>query len=217
MRILLIEDDPLLGDAVRTWLTHENYTVDWVQSGEDAEATLRTQEYSAVLLDLGLPQLSGTELLTTLRRRRETVPVLVITARDQVADRIGTLDLGADDYLVKPFDLDELAARIRAVLRRKSGQADSLLRFRNIELDPARHTVTVSGNPVELSRHEYALLAVLMRQPGVVLSRARLEDSLYGWGEEVGSNAVEVHIHHLRRKLGVDAIHTVRGVGYRLE
>jgi DNA-binding response OmpR family regulator len=217
MRILLIEDDPLLGDAVRTWLTHENYTVDWVQSGEDAESTLRTQEYSAVLLDLGLPQLSGTELLTTLRRRRETVPVLVITARDQVADRIGTLDLGADDYLVKPFDLDELAARIRAVLRRKSGQADSVLRFRNIELDPARHTVTVSGNLVELSRHEYALLAVLMRQPGVVLSRARLEDSLYGWGEEVGSNAVEVHIHHLRRKLGVDAIHTVRGVGYRLE
>lgn len=217
MRILLIEDDPLLGDAVRIWLTHENYAVDWVQSGEDAESALRTQEYSVVLLDLGLPQLSGTELLTTLRRRREAVPVLVITARDQVADRIGTLDLGADDYLVKPFDLDELAARIRAVLRRKSGQADSVLRFRNIELDPARHTVTVSGNPVELSRHEYALLAVLMRQPGVVLSRARLEDSLYGWGEEVGSNAVEVHIHHLRRKLGVDAIHTVRGVGYRLE
>jgi two-component system response regulator QseB len=206
MRILLVEDDPQLGDAVRSGLTQDRYVVDWVQTGSAARAVLDSQRYEAVLLDLGLPEISGTELLAALRRKRDTVPVIVITARDQRADKIGALDLGADDYVVKPFDLDELAARIRAVVRHGA-----------IELDSARHVVQVAGRTVALGRHEYALLQALMSQPGAVLSRARLEDSLYGWGDEVGSNAVEVHMHHLRRKLGVDVIRTVRGVGYKLE
>jgi two-component system, OmpR family, response regulator len=217
MRILLVEDDPQLGDAVRSGLTQDRYVVDWVQTGSAARAVLDSQRYEAVLLDLGLPEISGTELLAALRRKRDTVPVIVITARDQRADKIGALDLGADDYVVKPFDLDELAARIRAVVRRRAGGAEAVLRHGAIELDSARHVVQVAGRTVALGRHEYALLQALMSQPGAVLSRARLEDSLYGWGDEVGSNAVEVHMHHLRRKLGVDVIRTVRGVGYKLE
>lgn len=217
MRILLVEDDALLGDAVRSGLIQDRYAVDWVRTGEAARVALESQRYETVLLDLGLPELSGTELLAALRRRHDAVPVIVITARDQRADKIGALDLGADDYVVKPFDLDELSARIRAVVRRRAGGAEAILRFGTIELDSARHLVHVAGRTVALGRHEYALLQALMSHPGVVLSRTRLEDSLYGWGEEVGSNAVEVHMHHLRRKLGVDVVRTVRGVGYKLE
>ncbi len=217
MRILLVEDDPQLGDAVRAALAQDLYAVDWVTNGEDAESALRAQEYAAILLDLGLPGVTGTELLAGLRHRGERTPVIVITARYRRADKVAALDLGADDYVVKPFDLDELSARIRAVVRRGAGGGSAALCFGPIEIDPARHSVRVSGNPVVLARHEYVLLFELIRQPGVVLSRARLEDSLYGWGAEVGSNAVEVHIHHLRRKLAVDVIKTVRGVGYKLE
>lgn len=217
MRILLVEDDPQLGDAVSAALTQDLYAVDWVKTGEEADNAARTHDYAAILLDLGLPGVTGIEVLAGLRRRGQDTPVIIITARYQRADKVAALDLGADDYVVKPFDLDELSARIRAVVRRGAGGGKAALSFGTIELDPARHSVRVAGNPVALARHEYVLLFELMRQPGAVLSRARLEDSLYGWGAEVGSNAVEVHIHHLRRKLGVDVIKTVRGVGYKLE
>lgn len=217
MRILLVEDDPQLGDAVQVGLTQDLYAVDWVRTGEEAETALRAGSYTLALIDVGLPGMSGTNLLESLRRHGERVPVIVITARHRLEDRIDALDLGADDYVMKPFDLDELSARIRAVVRRAEGGRRAPLRFEDIELDPARRTVNVAGKSVELARPEYVLLFELMRQPGVVLSRTKLEDSLYGWGTEVGSNAVEVHIHHLRRKLGVEAIRTVRGAGYKLD
>ena len=216
MRLLLVEDDNMIGEAVRAGLRQEGFTIDWVREAEQGDVALRTEPYALLLLDLGLPRKSGLAWLRELRRRGEATPVLVITARDAVADRIAGLDGGADDYLVKPFDLDELAARVRAVLRRHGGRAAPLLQHGELTLDPATRQATWKGQPVALSAREYALLAALLERPGAILSRAQLEQRLYGWGEEVESNAVEVHIHHLRRKLGADTIRNVRGLGYTL-
>jgi two-component system OmpR family response regulator/two-component system response regulator QseB len=214
MRILLVEDDPLLGDAVQAGLKQAGHAVDWAQDGIAAETALAAEDYAAVVLDLGLPRKGGLEVLRSLRARKRSLPVLVLTARDTVEDRITGLDAGADDYLVKPFDLGELNARLRALLRRAGGQPAPVLAAAGITLDPATRTVSSAGKPVEVSAREFALLEALMQHPGRALSRAQLEEQLYGWGEEVGSNAVEVHVHNLRRKLGPDAIRTLRGVGY---
>jgi DNA-binding response OmpR family regulator len=216
MRLLLVEDDPMVGESIRDGLGQEGYTVDWVRDGKGAEAALGTEPYAAVLLDLGLPRMDGLEVLRAARAQRNDVPILVITARDAVADRIKGLDAGADDYLVKPFDLDELAARVRALVRRAEGRAEPVVRHGPIALDPATRAVTLRGRPVELSGREFTLLQALLARPGAVLSRAQLEERLYGWDEEAGSNAVEVHIHNLRRKLGADTIRNVRGVGYTI-
>lgn len=214
MRLLLVEDDPMIGDGVQRGLRQEGHTVDWVRDGVAAEAALAEGVHEMLLLDLGLPRKSGLDLLAALRRKGVELPVLVITARDAVADRVKGLDAGADDYLVKPFDLDELSARIRALMRRRGGRASPAIEHGALTLDPATREVTLSGKPVNLSGREFALLRALLERPGVPLSRARLEDRLYGWGEEVESNAVEVHIHSLRRKLGASWIRNVRGVGY---
>ena len=216
MRLLLVEDDPMVGESIRDGLGQEGYTVDWVRDGKGAETALGAEPYAAVLLDLGLPRMDGLDVLRAARAKRNDVPILVITARDAVADRIKGLDAGADDYLVKPFDLDELAARVRALVRRADGRAEPVVRHGPIALDPATRAVTLRGRPVELSGREFALLQALIARPGAVLSRAQLEERLYGWDEEVGSNAVEVHIHNLRRKLGADVIRNVRGVGYTI-
>ena len=214
MRILVIEDDSLLGDAIQSGLREVGYAVDWIKDGIAADAAISAHGYSAVVLDLGLPRLSGLELLHRIRSRNDRTPVLILTARDGVEDRIKGLDTGADDYLAKPFDMGELAARLRAISRRASGQVESVVRLAGIELDPAAHRVVFRGQPVALSPREFALLEALMRRPGRVLTRAQLEQTLYAWGEEIESNAVEVHIHHLRRKLAPESIQTVRGVGY---
>jgi two-component system, OmpR family, response regulator QseB len=216
VRLLLVEDDAMIGEAIRAGLRREGFTVDWVHDGAGAAQALRSEPFELLLLDLGLPGSDGLQLLKTLRERGDTLPVLIITARDAVSDRVGGLDAGADDYLIKPFDLDELAARIRALLRRKSGRPAPLLEHHGVVLDPAAHRVTHNGSDVSLSPREFTLLQLLMERPGTILSRAQLEERLYGWGEEVESNAVEVHIHGLRRKLGAQFILTVRGVGYRL-
>ena len=214
MRILVVENDSLLGDAIQAGLTEMGDAVDWVRDGVAAEQALDTAPYAAMVLDLGLPRRTGLEVLQRLRARGGRLPVLILTARDTVEDRIRGLDAGADDYLIKPFDLGELAARLRALTRRAGGQADPVLRVAGVELDPAAHTVTFHGQPVELSAREFALLHALMRNAGRVMTRAQLEEQLYPWGEEVESNAVEVHVHRLRRKLAADLIQTVRGVGY---
>jgi len=214
MRLLLVEDDTMIGDSVRQGLRQDGFAVDWVQDGETAELALRTTEYALILLDLGLPQKSGLEVLRTLRRTGNPIPVLILTARDAVADRVRGLDDGADDYLVKPFALDELAARIRALLRRHSGRADPLITYGDLIINPATHQVTWRGQDVALSGREFAVLQALLERPGAVLSRVQLEERLYGWEEEVASNAVEVHIHHLRHKLEPALIRTIRGVGY---
>ena len=214
MRLLLVEDDTMIGDSVRQGLRQDGFAVDWVQDGEAAELALRTTEYALILLDLGLPKKSGLEVLRTLRRTGNPIPVLILTARDAVADRVRGLDDGADDYLVKPFALDELAARIRALLRRHSGRADPLIMYGDLVLNPATHQVTWRGQDVALSGREFAVLQALLERPGAVLSRVQLEERLYGWEEEVASNAVEVHIHHLRHKLDPALIRTIRGVGY---
>jgi two-component system, OmpR family, response regulator QseB len=214
MRLLLVEDDTMIGDSVRQGLRQDGFAVDWVQDGEAAELALRTTEYALILLDLGLPQKSGLEVLHTLRHTGNPIPVLILTARDAVADRVRGLDDGADDYLVKPFALDELAARIRALLRRHSGRADPLITYGDLILNPATHQVTWRGQDVSLSGREFAVLQALLERPGAVLSRLQLEERLYGWEEEVASNAVEVHIHHLRHKLDPVLIRTIRGVGY---
>jgi two-component system response regulator QseB len=214
MRLLLVEDDPMVGESIRDGLGQEGYAVDWVRDGKAAETALGAEPYAAVLLDLGLPRRDGLEVLRSARARANDVPILVITARDAVTERIKGLDAGADDYLVKPFDLDELAARVRALVRRAEGRAAPIVRHGALTLDPSTRAVTLRGQPVALSGREFALLQALLQRPGVVLSRAQLEERLYGWDEEVGSNAVEVHIHNLRRKLGADAIRNVRGVGY---
>lgn len=217
MRLLLVEDDPLLGDGIRAGLRLGGYTVDWVKDGRAAQLALEADEYSLVVLDLGLPRLSGLELLRWLRQGGRTLPVLILTARDTLADRVNGLDSGADDYLVKPFELEELSARIRALLRRSSGRAEPVLTHGELVLDPAAHRATRLGAEVELSPREFAILQQLLENAGRVLSRERLEQSLYGWNEEVESNAVEVHIHHLRKKLGTELIRTVRGVGYMID
>lgn len=216
MRLLLVEDDAMIGEAIRTGLKRDGFAVDWVYDGDSADQVLRTEEFDLLLLDLGLPRKSGLHVLKTLRARHEALPVLIITARDAVSDRVQGLDAGADDYLVKPFDLDELAARIRALLRRKSGRTVPEIEHLGVTLNPATHRVTQEGREVTLSPKEFALLQLLMERPGNILSRAQMEERLYGWGEEVESNAIEVHIHALRRKLGADFIVNVRGVGYRV-
>src|ERR1700716_3183951 len=206
----------MIGEAIRTGLKRDGFTVDWVRDGESADRVLRTEQFDLLLLDLGLPRKDGLQLLKSLRARHETLPVLIITARDAVSDRVQGLDAGADDYLIKPFDLDELAARIRALLRRKAGRSAPSIAHLGVVLDPAAHRVTRDGAEIALSPREFALLQLLLERPGVILSRAQIEERLYGWGEEVESNAVEVHIHGLRRKLGAQFILTVRGVGYRV-
>ncbi len=216
MRLLLVEDDPMIGASVQRGLRQEGHTVDWVRDGVSAEAALSSAVHEMLLLDLGLPDKSGLDLLASLRRRGRDLPVLVITARDSVADRVTGLDAGADDYLVKPFDLDELSARIRALMRRRAGRASPQIAHGALVLNPATHEVTLHGVALKLSGREFALLHALLEQPGVPLSRAQLEERLYGWNEEIESNAIEVYIHALRRKLGAEWIRNVRGVGYRI-
>ena len=216
MRILLIEDDTMIGTAVRLGLVQAGFAVDWVTDGRAAELSLANGVYDLAVLDLGLPKMDGMAILATLRQQGNQVPVLVATARDTVGDRIAGLEAGADDYVLKPFDLDELVARVRALIRRHAGSGSPLLRAGSLALDPTRRTVQRDGETVDLSAKEFAILEALMRRPGAVLSREKLEESVYGWGEEVGSNAIEVHLHHLRKKLGSELIKNVRGVGYRV-
>lgn len=216
MRILLVEDDELLGDGVRAGLSLAGCTVDWVRDGGAADAALAGDRFDAVVLDLGLPRLPGLEVLRRLRDRGDAVPVLILTARDSVGERVAGLDAGADDYLVKPFDLDELGARLRALYRRGQGVAEPLLRHGDLVLDPATRSVTAESATVELAPREFSLLQILMGASGRVVSRRRLMDSLYGWEGDVESNALEVHIHNLRRKLPSVVIKTVRGVGYKM-
>ncbi len=206
----------MIGEAIRAGLKREGFAVDWMHEAAAARAALATEPFDLLLLDLGLPGSDGLALLKGLRQRGAALPVLIITARDAVSDRVAGLDAGADDYLIKPFDLDELAARIRALLRRRSGRPAPLIEHQGVVLDPAAHRVTRDGAEVALSPREFALLQLLMERPGTILSRAQIEERLYGFGEEVESNAVEVHIHGLRRKLGAAFILTVRGVGYRV-
>jgi DNA-binding response OmpR family regulator len=216
MRILLAEDDSLLGDGLQAGLRQLGFQVDWVRSGDAAERELRSGAYAAAVLDLGLPRKDGLDVLAAVRGAGVRLPVLVLTARDAVPDRVRGLDVGADDYVVKPVDLQELAARLRALVRRAHGQPQEVLKVRDIELDPAAHTARMAGRPLQLQSREFDLLHALMLNAGRVLSREQLEQHLYSWGREVESNAVEVHIHHLRRKLGAGVIQTVRGVGYTL-
>jgi two-component system response regulator QseB len=214
VRILLAEDDTMIGKSVQIGLKREGYAVDWVRDGIAAELSLANDTYDMLLLDLGLPRKNGLEVLNSLRGKKNSIPVLILTARDAVADRVKGLDAGADDYLVKPFDLDELSARIRALIRRQVGRAEPVIEHGNLKLNPVSHEVSLDGEAVTLSAREFALLATLLERPGVPLSRSRLEESIYGWGEEVESNTVEVYIHSLRRKLGQGMIVNVRGVGY---
>jgi two-component system response regulator QseB len=214
VRVLLAEDDPMIGASVRSGLRQDGFAVDWVEDGRAAEEALMQKVHDALVLDLGLPRRTGLEVLGAMRRRGDARPVLVLTARDAVADRVAGLDAGADDYLVKPFDLDELSARLRALLRRGSGRAGPVLEAGAVELDPATREVRLKGQPVAVSPREFAVLEALLARPGVILSRAQLEDKLYGWTDSVESNAIEVHIHSLRKKLGAEFIRNVRGVGW---
>ena len=214
MRLLLVEDDSMIGESVLDLLRAEQYAVDWVRDGDAADTALRTQDYDLVLLDLGLPRQDGLSVLRRLRARRSRVPVLIATARDALAQRVDGLDAGADDYVVKPYEMDELLARIRALLRRASGRAEPVYEHQGVCINPATREVTVNGEPVVLSGREWAVLEPLLARPGMVLSRAQLEEKLYDWKHEISSNAVEVYIHGLRKKLGADLIQNVRGVGY---
>ncbi len=224
MRLLLAEDDRMIGDSLRQALRLDGHAVDWVYDAAAAQAALAAEHFDLLLLDLGLPErpgqsaqpTAGLAVLRALRGRGDATPVIVLTARDATADRVAGLDAGADDYLVKPFELDELAARMRAVVRRHDGRADSTLAHAGVRLDPVTHQVTQTGRPVLLSAREFAVLQALMQRPGAVLSRAQLEDRLYGWGDAVESNAVSVYVHQLRKKLGADFIGSMRGVGYFL-
>ncbi len=217
MRILLVEDDQLLGDGVKNGLKQYGYTVDWLKDGEAARLALSSETFDLILLDIGLPKMSGLHLLQSIRREGINTPVLILTARESVEDRVKGLDSGADDYLKKPFDLGEVCARIRALVRRSSGRTETVIGYRNILLDPASHSVKVDGNELVLPRREFALLQKLLENVGQVLSREQIAQSLYGWEEEVDSNALEVHIHNLRKKLNASYIRTIRGVGYMLE
>lgn len=214
MRILLVEDDALLGDGTRAGLRLAGYAVDWARDGEAARTALLSQRYAACVLDLGLPRRDGLAVLRDLRARDMSTPVLILTARDTREDKVGGLDAGADDYLTKPFDLEELQARLRALLRRAGGGGEAVLAHADVRLDPAGRRVSQAGRDVVLSAREYALLHDLLAHKGRIRSRAELEDSLYAWGEERESNTVEVFVHHLRKKLGADMIRTVRGLGY---
>ena len=217
MRILLVEDDEALGEGIRVALKPEGYTVDWARDGASALHALTHEDFGLAVLDLGLPRMDGLEVLQRLRAGANGIPVLVLTARDSTADRIAGLDAGADDYLVKPFDVDELKARIRALLRRIFSRAQPVLEYREVSLDPVAQQVSYRGQPVALQRKEFLLLHELLAQPGRVLTRDRLQQVLYGWDEEAESNALEVHIHHLRKKLFPELIRTVRGVGYLVD
>lgn len=217
MRVLLVEDDPLLGEGVELGLKKAGYAVDWVRDGETAETALVSEDYELMVLDLGLPKKSGLDVLKDLRARGNNIPVLILTAMTGVEHRVTGLDAGADDYLSKPFDLSELYARLRALSRRNSGRADATIEYGNIQLNPAAFEVMQDGKKVEISRREYAVLLNLLENKGRVMSREMLEQTMYGWGEEVGSNAVEVYVHHLRKKLGNDLIRTIRGIGYMIE
>lgn len=214
MRVLLVEDDSMVGEGLRKALRQDGFSVDWVQDGRAAELAVSGENYDVMLLDLGLPRKSGLEVLKSIREAGSLIPVLVLTARDSVADRVTGLDAGADDYLVKPFDVEELEARIRALMRRQAGRADALVRLGDLTVNPATREVQWQGRPVNLSGREFALLSAFIDRPGAVLSLAQLEEKIYGWGDEVGSNTVEVYIHALRKKLSADFIKNVRGVGY---
>ncbi len=217
MRIMLVEDDLLLGEGLQEALEVQGYVVDWFKDGESAVAAMRRGGYELVVLDLGLPGRDGLSLLAEWRGHDLALPVLILTARDTLTDRVGGLDAGADDYLLKPFDLAELLARIRALLRRAAGRPGSSLVHGRVTLDPVSHDVTLDGGPVTLSRREFLLLKEFLMHPGKVLSKSQLEESLYGWSDEVESNTLEVHIHHLRKKLYPELIRTVRGAGYILD
>lgn len=214
MRLLLVEDDSMIGQALVGLLRGDDYVVDWVQDGAQADAALHGHHYDLVLLDLGLPKLDGLQVLRQLRARKDATPVLVATARDAVSDRIAGLDAGADDYVIKPYDMDELLARIRALTRRAAGHLDAVYDHGGIMLNPNTREARVNGHPVTLSGREWAVLQALLARPGSTLSRQQLEDKLYGWGDEISSNAVEVYIHGLRKKLGAAAVLNVRGLGY---
>ena len=214
MRILLAEDDPQLGDGLTVGLRQDGYAVDWVKDGIAADLALQNEGYDLLVLDLGLPRLPGMEVLARLRGRGQALPVLILTARDAAGDKIAGLDGGADDYVVKPVCLDELAARVRALARRAAGRAQPLLRHGDLVLDPAARQATLRGEPIDLSAREFSLLQLLVENAGRAMTRAQLEASLYGWRDEPDSNALEVHVHHLRKKLGADLIKTLRGIGY---
>jgi two-component system OmpR family response regulator/two-component system response regulator QseB len=216
MRILLVEDDQQLGDGLTVGLRQAGFAVDWVVDGQAADHALHSERFDLVVLDLGLPRLSGMEVLRRARSRGQDMPILILTARDATGDKVAGLDAGADDYLVKPIDLDELTARLRALSRRHAGRAAPLLIHGDLALDPAAHGVSLAGQPVELSGREFSLLQMLLENAGRVLTRSQLEQSLYGWRDEPDSNALEVHIHHLRKKLGSELIRTLRGVGYTI-
>jgi len=216
MRILLVEDDPELGDGLTIGLRQAGFAVDWLRDGNSADQALQSESFDLVVLDLGLPRLSGMDVLSRARGRGLTVPILILTARDATGDKVSGLDAGADDYLVKPIDLDELSARIRALTRRSAGRAAPLLTHGELAVDLAAHSVTLAGQEIELSSREYSLLQMLLENAGRVLTRTQLEQSVYGWRDEPDSNALEVHIHHLRKKLGGDLIRTLRGVGYTI-
>lgn len=219
MRVLLVEDDELLGDAIRSGLKHYGHTVDWVKDGRSANDILiaKHENFDVIVLDLGLPKMSGLEVLRSIRERSVTTPVVILTARDEPQDQVRGLDTGADDYLTKPFDLDVLCARIRALQRRSKARAKPILIYGNITLDPAAHSVEMDGLEVVLSRREFVLLQKLLENSGRVISRDQLNQTLYGWGENIDSNALEVHIHNLRKRFGTNTIRTIRGVGYMAE
>lgn len=214
MHVLLVEDDRMIGESVRAALKQDGCAVEWFRDGRSAETAILNEDFDLVLLDLGLPEKDGLHILRGMRARHDQTPVIVLTARDALADRVAGLDAGADDYVVKPFELEELGARMRAVARRRAGTAEPVIEVGAIRLDPATRTVTRGGEPVVLSAREYAVLEALMRRPGAILSRVQLEDRLYGWGDAIESNAVSVYVHQLRRKLGSEVIRNVRGVGY---
>ncbi|MYM27984.1 response regulator [Duganella sp. CY15W] len=216
MRLLLVEDDPMIGESIEEGLRGESYAVDWVRDGQAADLALNTVGYDLLLLDLGLPKKQGMAVLHTLRARGDDLPVLIITARDSTPARVDGLDSGADDYLVKPFDLDELLARVRALLRRRVARTRSMVTHGLLTLDLASHEVTFEGQPVKLSAREFSVLRALLDNPGSVVSKSQLEEKLYGWNAEVESNTVDVYVHHLRKKFGADFIRNVRGVGYKV-
>jgi two-component system, OmpR family, response regulator QseB len=214
MRLLLIEDDEILGDGIVAGLKEFTFTTDWLKDGKHVDSAIAGTEYDAIILDLNLPGESGLTLLVKIRNTGKTTPVLILTARDTLEDKVKGLDLGADDYMIKPFDLDELAARLRALIRRDHGRTHPLLKYNDIEMDIARHQITKNQEVIELSAREFSLLQLLLENSGKVLSKRKIEDTIYAWGEEIESNSVEVHIHNLRKKIGADAIKTIRGVGY---
>lgn len=217
MRLLLIEDDELLGDAVRTGLKQFGYIVDWLKDGEIARQMLKSESFELIILDLGLPKLSGLALLQSIRQSGNTTPVIILTAMDSVDSRIKGLDSGADDYITKPFDLNELSARIRALTRRSQGRADTEIHYKNITLDPASHSVTMNNNLISIPRREFSLLLKLLENHGQVVTREQLMQSIYSWDDDVDSNTLEVHIHNLRKKLDATFIRTIRGIGYMAE